>query len=140
MIRKAEEKDLTVIYRLICELEGSEFEYSCFERILRSQLSDNRYAVLVYEHELEVLGFLNLRMEEQLHHNGKIAEIMELVVREGERSTGIGKQLLDFTFRIAAEHACLHIEVCCNRSRLRAHSFYQKSGFMNSHFKFTKKL
>ena len=40
-----------------------------------SQLHKDDYYCIAYEHEDVMLGVLNLRLEEQLHHTDRIAEI-----------------------------------------------------------------
>lgn len=42
--------------------------------------------------------------------------------------------------QIALENHCGGIEVAFNQSRLAAHRFYERQGFINSHCKLTKNL
>ncbi len=139
MVRNAQIGDLESVYALMCELENRTLEREAFERIYKEQLLKPNHVLLVYE-EGAVLGVLHLRMEEQLHHAGKIAEIMELSVQEGCRSKGIGKQLFDCAAKLAKAFDCLQLEVASNQLRDRAHRFYERQGMKNFHYKLSLKL
>ena len=62
-------------------MEAQTLPYETFEEIYSRQLENDCYICLVYEINGEVIGCINLRMEYQLHHAGRICEIMELAVR-----------------------------------------------------------
>lgn len=138
--RKSTEKDCSAIYRLICELEQNVLSYDNFERIYLAQLRDNHYACLVCEHDGDVIGMLNLRLEDQLHHEETIAEILEFSITEAEQNKGVGKALFAQACRIAQERGCRQIEVDCNQRRGDAHRFYSRQGMQHSHLKFSKEL
>ena len=105
-------------------MEAQTLPYETFEEIYSRQLENDCYICLVYEINGEVIGCINLRMEYQLHHAGRICEIMELAVRYNE----------------AKAQGCLQIEVCCNQLRLRTHRFYEVCGMHNFHYKFSLSL
>lgn len=141
MLRKAIPGDEKAAYGLICDMEQTELERAAFHEIFREQLESPAYCPLVYEtEESGTVGFLNLRMESQLHHCGRIAEVMELAVAEGHRSRGIGRELFREACRQAKARGCMQIEVCCNRLRLDAHRFYEREGMKKYHFKLTMNL
>lgn len=139
-IELAQMNDLEDIYRLICDMENTKLDKTKFSEIFQSYLSDKRIYCLVVKMDERVIGCLNLRMELQLHHTEKIAEIMELAVDAECRSQGIGKQLFDKAQDIARKNHCVQIEVCCNMLRERAHKFYIKQGMNKTHYKLTKPL
>ena len=140
MYRKSERNDCEGIYRLICELEGKELPPERFSSIYLEQLGNRNYYCLICERDGRVAGVLNLRFEDQLHHAGRIAEILEFAVAAQYRSRGIGKEMLAEACRIAKEHGCGQIEVACNRMREEAHRFYQREGMEQTHYKFSEKL
>lgn len=141
MLRKALSKDEKAVYALICDMEQSRLDEAAFHEIFREQLESPAYCALVYETEKDgTVGFLNLRMERQLHHCGRIAEVMELAVAEAYRSRGIGRELFREACRLAREQGCMQVEVCCNRLRLDAHRFYEREGMKKYHFKLTMNL
>lgn len=125
MICKAEKADVKRVYELICDMEQSTLPYGEFERIFLAQLEDGAYYCLVCRREGELVAVLNLRFEEQLHHAGKIAEIMELAVDGSYRNRGLGRELL---------------ELACNQLRRDAHRFYLRQGMSCCHYKFSRSL
>lgn len=140
MFRKAMMPDCESIYHLICDMESGLLPYHSFKQIYSAQLSNIQYYCLVFEQEKRVIGVLNLRFEEQLHHAGSIAEIMEFAVESNFRNMGIGKRMLEEACRIAKERGCLQIEVACNQLREDTHRFYFREGMHNFHYKFSKSL
>ena len=85
MYRKATLNDCEKIYSLICDMECKQLPFDKFYSIYQKQLNDRHYYCLVYEYGNDVIGVLNLRFEEQLHHSERIAEIMEFAVDEAYR-------------------------------------------------------
>ena len=140
MIRRSTMQDLEDVYQLTCELENDELPYAAFVRIYKNQILDDRYACLVCVTDDRIVGFLNMRFEEQLHHTARIAEILEFSVRTSERSRGIGKDLFTAACALAKEHGCEQIEAASNQKRTDAHRFYMREGMQNSHYKLTRKL
>ncbi|WP_428023013.1 GNAT family N-acetyltransferase [Arcobacter sp.] len=139
-IRLAKIDDLKDIYDLICDMESTQLDYKKFEQIFIKYLNNENFYSIVAQDDDLIVGCLNLRVEYQLHHVEKIAEIMELAVKNEYRSKGVGKKLLDKANKISKENNCLQIEVCCNQIREKAHKFYQREGMKNTHFKFTMDL
>ena len=88
----------------------------------------------------DVVAFINLRYEDQLHHAARIAEVLELVVDPAQRSQGIGGRLFDYACGQARAHGCQQIELTTNQLRHDAHRFYARKGMLNSHYKFTLPL
>lgn len=138
MYRKSVPGDCQAIYDLICDMEGKQLPYDLFEGIYLRQLADEeRFYCLICEANGMVAGMLNLRFEEQLHHAGWIAEIMEFVVDPSCRSKGIGADMFEEACRIARVHGCSQIEVACNQLRKDTHRFYLRQGMKNYHYKFS---
>ena len=140
MYRKATIEDCSAIYDLMCELENRELSFNRFQNIYYNQLHSVQCYCLVCDQDNRVLGVLNLRFEEQLHHAECIAEIMEFVVDSAFRNQGVGKGLLKQACRIAKEYGCSQIEVACNQLRKDTHRFYLREGLRNFHYKFSQSL
>lgn len=138
--RKANEEDCRAVYRLICELEGRQLPFDRFSSIYQKQQASGQHVCLVCEWDDKVVGVLNLRIEEQLHHSGKVAEVMELAVDSACRSRGIGKELLEMACRTAKKLGCVQIEAASSQSRTDAHRFYLREGMVPSHLKLSKTL
>ncbi len=137
MIRKAAANDVEGVYHLINLLEKCEFPKTQFFSVYNEILQNESHCIFLYENENEILGIAHLRIENQLHHCGRVAEIMELIVDDSCRSKGIGTKLFHAVCNYAKERCCTQIEVASNCSRTRAHTFYQKKGMRPSHYKFT---
>ncbi len=140
MIRTAVITDADCIYALICDMEQTVLNKCKFDKIFTELIESADNYFLVYEDNKEIQGILHMRTEYQLHHCAKIAEVMELSVKEGARSKGIGCELFESACNKAKELNCLQIEVCCNRLRERAHKFYEKQGMQKFHYKFSMNL
>ena len=140
MYRKATVNDCEKVYDLICDMENKRLPFDRFSAIFHEQINDNRYYCLICEREHAIVGVLNLRFEQQLHHAECIAEIMEFAVDPSCRRQGIGKRMLENACQIAKKHGCIQIEAACNQLRLDTHRFYLREGMHNYHFKFSKSL
>ena len=140
MYRKSIWEDCEKVYHLICQMESRELPFDKFSAIYRKQISNTENYCLICERDNQVIGILNLRFEEQLHHAAYIAEIMEFAVDSAYRSQGIGKEMFAEACRIAKESGCTQIEVACNQLRADTRRFYAREGMHNFHFKFSKTL
>ena len=129
-----------MIYHLICNLECRQFPIHRFKEIYQYQLNSQHYYCLVCERNHKIIGILNLRFEEQLHHAERIAEIMEFIVDEAYRNQGIGKEMFANACQLAKNYGCQQIEVACNQLRKDTHRFYLKEGMNAFHLKFSKSL
>jgi PhnO protein len=121
-------------------MENTQLDYKKFEQIFINHFHNDDFYSIVAEENNFVIGCLNLRVEYQLHHAEKIAEVMELAVNNQYRSNGVGKKLLNKASEIARNNNCLQIEVCCNKKREKAHKFYARENLNSTHFKFTMDL
>lgn len=140
MYRKAARKDCEAVYGLICEMECKQLPFDRFAAIYEEQINNEYYYCLVREQDEQVLGILNLRFEEQLHHAERIAEIMEFAIDPAYRNQGIGREMLARACQIAKDFDCTQIEVACNQLRTDTHRFYLREGMHNFHFKFSRSL
>ena len=140
MFRIATDNDCDAVYRMICDMEAKTLSYDVFKLIYQKQAEDARYECIICEEAQEIVGFINLRYEEQLHHAGMIAEIMEFVIDSGYRSKGYGSKILGYACRRAREKGCIQIEAACNQLRKDTHRFYLREGMKNYHFKFSMGL
>jgi len=140
MVRKSEIKDCRAVYDLICDMENKQLPYDVFEKIYEKQLQQENMYCLIDEEDGMVRAMLNLRMEEQLHHCEKIAEIMEFVVDASCRNEKVGQKVLAEAKRVALEKGCSQIEVACNQLRKDTHRFYEREGMHNFHYKFSCRL
>ena len=139
-IRRAEAADAGALWALVCALEDTRFDRAAFERRLGAQRADGRYRCLVAEQAGKVVGMLNLRIEEQLHHERPAAEIMELIVCDEARGAGVGARLVACARACAREAGCEIFEVTSSLYRMRAHRFYEREGLVKSHYRLSQSL
>ena len=140
MYRKGTIADCEEVYNMICEMEQKQLPFDRFSAIYQRQIRDKNYYCLVCEWENHVIGVLNLRFEEQLHHSDYTAEIIEFAVDSTCRNQGIGKEMFEKACELAKDFGCAQIEVACNQLRADTHRFYLREGMHNFHFKFSKSL
>lgn len=139
--RRTSEGDLADVHKLICELENdNSIDIDVFRRIYLDNIANESIIYIVAESGGEVIGFGSLHIQKLLHHMGRAAEIQELVVSSKYKGQGIGGEIVRQLKAKAEQKGCGLIEVCCNRKRERSHQFYEKQGFLRSHFKFTFEL
>lgn len=79
-----------------------------------------------------MLGFISLHFIPQLALAGDFARISYFCIAEGERSRGLGQQLLAYAEQIAVRHGCDRMEVHCNAHRHKANQFYLREGYEES--------
>ena len=138
MIRPVALSDADAVYRLMCELEECELPREPFDRIFAGQCGNEHQYGFVYVSPSDggrVLGFINMRIEGQLHHGADIAEIMELVVDSDVRGGGIGGALFERVCEEARAAGCAQIELTSNARRHDAHRFYERHGMERTHVK-----
>ncbi|MBR3342744.1 MAG: GNAT family N-acetyltransferase [Solobacterium sp.] len=137
MIRRTENKDLEAVYGLMCELERTELDKAKFSEIFERQVCSEQWISYVYEQDNTVIGFINMRIEQQLHHADTVAEILEFCVSEKYRNQGIGTQLFQKAKETARQHHVVRLELSTSTWRIDAQRFYERHGMDKSHFNLT---
>ena len=138
-IRKAVEADITRLLELYRQLSLDPGSYvkaapeDC-RRILGQIENVSGYALLVAEEDGDVLGTLSLAILPAFAHGVSPFAVVEyMVVDEGHRSRGIGRQLMEYAVRKAGEAGCYKIMLSSNKRRMDAHRFYRLLGFTATH-------
>lgn len=85
-------------------------------------------ALLVADNGTAVVGWMHLGAQASLESD-EWAEILGLVVAEGQRSRGIGAALVAAAEKWAAQHGYQMLRVRSRITRDRAHAFYERGGF-----------
>ena len=93
-IRKCLNTDINDVYDLICQLEEKKLDYNMFKEAYQSKINDSKNYFIVGVEKNNVIGFLSLVINFQLHHAGKVATVEELIVSSKYRGNGIGSFLL----------------------------------------------
>lgn len=140
MIIPAQAQHVKDVYRLICLLENEEFDYTQFEKVYQENIANPNTYYFVYKEDNQCVGFISLHSKQVLHHNGKTGEIIELIVDDRYRNQHIGEQLLNYVEHVARELKLSEIDLSSNMKRTRAHSFYEKHGYVKNHYNLVKIL
>lgn len=138
-IRKVLTSDATAIVALLDQLQypgTAGFLPAKIERLTTA--ADT--ALMVYEQEGKILGFIAIALIVQLAVSGDFARITYFAVDESARSAGIGRALEEYGAQFAREHHCDRIEVHCHERRVDAHRFYFRQGYTESPKYLLKKL
>jgi PhnO protein len=141
LIRKAVLKDVDAIYKFICKLENTVFDFDLFVTLFNKNLNNkqNLYFVAVDTHQTKIIGYISCHGQILLHHLGWVYEIQEMYVEDTNRNQGTGKALIQQVESSLPDN-CKSLEVTAQNKRLSTHAFYQLNGFESSHLKFTKSL
>lgn len=148
MIRRAEEKDMAGINRLLCQVlavhhnsrpdlfQPDAKKYT--DSQLKQILSDDARPVFVAADGENVLGYAFCIFQQHIGDNIltdiKTLYIDDLCVDEALRGQHIGKQLYDFVVDFAKKSGCYNVTLnvwACNES---AKKFYEKCGLKPQKF------
>ncbi|MCA1922688.1 aminoalkylphosphonate N-acetyltransferase [Buttiauxella noackiae] len=138
--RPATLADTDAVYALICELKQAEFNRLAFNVGFAANLQDNNLCYQLAELNGEVVGMIGLHMQFHLHHVNWVGEIQELVVMPQARGFGVGSKLLSWAEEYARLAGAELTELSTSTKRYDAHRFYEREGYQQTHFRFTKPM
>ncbi|MDR3713673.1 MAG: GNAT family N-acetyltransferase [Puia sp.] len=130
-IRKAVLKDAAGIGNLLDQLEYPGTKTFLAKNIGRL-IDHPDEALLVFEEEDKILGFISLHFIPQIALEGDFARISYFSVDESARSKGIGRAMEEHCAALARERGCDRMEVHCHTRRTAAHNFYFRQGYEES--------
>jgi len=128
-ILNATEDHVREVWEMIQELNQRSIDFTSFKTNYRANLSNHEVVYLVAQLDEVVIGFLSIHKSLPLHHNEIVAEIQELIVKDGYRGQGIGKKMLEACLSLVKESNIQQIEASCNKKRTQARHFYDSLGF-----------
>ncbi len=134
-IRPWTRDDLSAITRLLSSLaESISYTYHGDTSLLEKQydlmsMHPELYTSLVYSIGENVVGFVSAVYYPSVFHNKGTALITELVVDEGYRNRGIGRELVSYIINEAKERGYDEVEVGLVIQNKKAKRFYGKCGF-----------
>lgn len=142
-IEAARPEDEKAIYELTCELEDEALPRENFREIYERIIKSENDCILTAREEAgdeKVIGYVHIRLTEELHYGGSIANVRELIVTKEFRGRHIGRALLKKAVELAGERQALCTELTSHFSRKPAHRFYEAMGFEKTSYKFVLEL
>jgi len=139
-IRKCEPSDFEAVYHFINLLENTEFSKEKQFQIFSENLKNTNHLFYIAENEEKPIGFLSCMVQNLIHHSGPIGEIQEMIVLPEYRGFKVGKVLIEHLISEAKRKNILQLEVTSGLQRVKAHEFYLREGFLDTHKKFTMNI
>lgn len=130
--------DSDAVYALICELKQAEFNRQAFNVGFAANLEDHNLCYQLAVLNGDVVGMIGLHMQFHLHHVNWVGEIQELVVMPQARGHGVGSKLLAWAEEKARNAGAELTELSTSTKRHDAHRFYEREGYQQTHFRYTK--
>jgi GNAT superfamily N-acetyltransferase len=96
--------------------------------------ADPAHILVVAELAGEVVGTMQLSFLPGLARRGALRTQIEAVrVADGSRGSGLGAGMISWAIDEARRRGCALVQLTTDKSRLDAHRFYQRLGFVASH-------
>lgn len=138
-IISARREDFAQVFALLAQLwPGRQLDREKIFRVYTQALDSKQQEYIIARIAESVVGFISMRMVNNLWAQGNLLEIEELVVDETYRGMQIGSRLLQKSIAIAEQNNCRTVEVTSHVSRTRAHNFYEMNGFKKLAFHFLR--
>lgn len=145
--RDAREADLPVIVALLADddlgrgREVSDGTLAPAYRQAFAEMTSAHNRVVVAIQGGEIVGCLQLTIIPGLSRKGAKRALLEGVrVSSNARGQGIGEKLVGFAVEEARKAGCRLVQLTSDKRRKRAHAFYERLGFANSHEGFKLEL
>ena len=141
LFRQATRADLPSIVRMLADDElGSQREqvenplpasyYSAFEQINK----DPNHELIVGERNGEVIGTLHLMFLPSVSFQGGLrAQVESVRVDKRLQGQGIGSEMMKWVMERARQRGAHVVQLTTHKSRVDAHRFYERLGFIGSH-------
>ncbi len=144
--RKAEKKDLPAVVALLADDDIAENRETGavspeYERAFAEMAADHANSILLAEQNGEIVGSLQLVIVPTLSRHGTKRALIEAVrVRADRRGQMLGTQLMRHAIELARAAGCGLVQLTSDKRRKRAHLFYRRLGFEQSHEGFKLEL
>jgi GNAT superfamily N-acetyltransferase len=139
-IRPATEDDLPAVVRLFATPDGNARDQGQdkapldpgYAAALREMGTDNQ--LVVAASDAGIVGVFQLTFIRHVAHRGAlIAQVEAVYVDPAQRGQGVGEAMMRWAIDEAERRGCYRIQLTSNKARGRAHSFYERLGFVASH-------
>ncbi|MPZ85149.1 MAG: GNAT family N-acetyltransferase [Actinophytocola sp.] len=138
VIRRATAEDVAVIVdMLVDDPLGAKREApgdAAYAEAFKEIEADPRQFLAVAEIGGEVVGTMQLTFIPGLSRRGSTRALIEAVrVRADQRGSGLGQQLAEWAIDTARARGAAMVQLTTDASRVDAHRFYERLGFVASH-------
>jgi GNAT superfamily N-acetyltransferase len=145
-IRRAGPADIAAIVAMLADDElgaarESPGDLAPYQAAFARLDKDPDQLLLVAVRDGAVVGTLQLTIIAGLSRRGATRAVIEAVrVHRAARRAGIGEQLVHWAVAESRRRGCQLVQLTSDKSRLRAHQFYERLGFTASHVGFKLQL
>lgn len=142
VLREAVVEDVPAIVELLSadQLGGTrdgiadEADLQPYLRAFEAISADPAHLLLVAGDGVQVMATMQLSFLPGLARRGALrAQIEAVRVRQDYRSRGLGAAMIDWAIQEARRRGCALVQLTTDKSRARAHRFYERLGFVASH-------
>jgi ribosomal protein S18 acetylase RimI-like enzyme len=117
-----------------------QLDVAALEKLFGRALNSDSQVYLCAINGTKVVGFASLTIKNNLWRAANLRHIDELIVDEKHRGSGLGTQLLQEIIEHARRRGCVRVELDSSFHRKMAHAFYERNGFENRAYLFSKRL
>jgi ribosomal protein S18 acetylase RimI-like enzyme len=138
-VREARHKDLAAIVAMLADDElgrGREDlnDLDHYDRIFGSIEGDVRNSIMVAEDDGRIVGCFQITYITGLSRKGATRALVEGVRTAAQaRGKGVGETMMRHAIDMAKARGCALVQLTSDKSRTRAHQFYERLGFKMSH-------
>ncbi|HEY3535659.1 MAG TPA: GNAT family N-acetyltransferase [Pedococcus sp.] len=138
-LRRARREDIAALVALIAQDQlGATREDpgdpAAYLRAFEAIDADPAQTLVVAERDGEVVGTLQLSVIPGLARQGALRGQVEPVrVAEGQRGQGLGEAMVRWAVAESRRRGCALVQLTTDKSRVDAHRFYERLGFVASH-------
>ena len=138
-LRRARREDIAAVVALIAQDQlGATREDpgdpAAYLRAFEAIDADPAQTLVVAERDGEVVGTLQLSVIPGLARQGALRGQVEAVrVAEGQRGQGLGEAMVRWAVAESRRRGCALVQLTTDKSRVDAHRFYERLGFVASH-------
>lgn len=139
LIRKVENNDYQQIASLIRnELGYAELDFDKFFMRMEIMRTSPLHTTFVAQQSNNIVGFIGLHKSIAYELEGEYLRITALAVSQEQQGKGIGTALLKHSESFALQLGVPTLTLNSGLTRIEAHMFYEKNGFIKRSFGFSK--
>jgi len=140
-IEPCRQNDFKAVFQLLPQLwPGKQLDMAALQNVFDRALNSDSQVYLCAHDGEDVAGFASLTIKNNLWQAANLGHIGELIVDEKHRGSGLATQLLDEIIAHARRRGCVRVELDSAFHRKKAHHCYERNGFDNRAYLFSKRL